>query len=341
MEDMQEICASVVAWDRLRGKTALITGANGLIASYLCYTLLYLNDTAGADITVLALVRNKEKARKQFGAICERPDFKLLVQDVCEPMEYGGEINFIIHAASQASPRHFLSDPVGTIAANTVGTKNILDLAVRKKSEEFLYLSTREIYGKSIGDKEFIMEDDYGTTDPTQVRSCYSESKRMSETLCAAYRHQYGVNAKVARIAHTYGPGMTIGDGRVMGDFLYSTIHGENIKMNSDGSGILGLTYLSDLIAGLYMLLLNFSDFVYNISNDEAIISVRELAEMLAVIRPEKHVDIEYAADHALRSGYLPHRVGLLSSGKAKENGWIPKIGIKEGFRRTIKTFLD
>lgn len=255
LEDLQNITQSSVSWDKLANKTVLITGASGMIASYLCYTLLYLNDTKQMNIKVLALVRNGEKAKKHFGELLSRSDFQLLVQDVCASVRYEEQVDYIIHAASQASPCSFVSDPVGTIAANTIGTMNMLDLAVDKKAEGFLYLSTREIYGKADSAKDFIQEDDYGAMDPTLVRSCYPESKRMSETICASYAHQYGVHCKIARIAHTYGPGIAIGDGRVVGDFINNVLHDQNIQMNSDGSGVLGLTYLSDLVTGLWMVL--------------------------------------------------------------------------------------
>lgn len=337
LEDLQNITQSSVAWDKLADKTVLITGASGMIASYLCYTLLYLNDTKQMNITVLALVRNGEKAEKQFGALLARSDFQLLVQDVCTPVRYDGKVDYIIHAASQASPRLFVSDPVGTIAANTIGTMNLLDLAVEKKAEGFLYLSTREIYGKPADDCNLITENDYGTMDTTLVRSCYPESKRMSETICASYAHQYGVNCKIARIAHTYGPGIAIGDGRVVGDFINNVIHDQNIQMNSDGSGVLGLTYLSDLVTGLWMVLLNFEDFVYNISNDHAVITVKELALKLCTLYPEKNIHATFhEIDPNQKAGYLGHKVGLLKSDKAVTAGWHAVTSLDDGFRRTI-----
>jgi len=339
-EDMAAIAGSGVSWERLRGKTVLITGANGMIATYLCYTLLFLNDEKQMDITVLALVRSRERAEKHFAAVAGRSDFCIIEQDVCAAVDYGGNIEFIIHAASQASPGQFMSDPVGTISANTVGTINMLNLAVSKKAEGFLYLSTREIYGRAASAYDYVKEDDYGGMDPTLVRSCYPESKRMSETICAAYKHQHGVNCKIARIAHTYGPGISIGDGRVVGDFLSNVLKRQNITLNSDGSGVLGLTYLSDLVAGLWMALLNFEDFVYNISNDKEITTVKELALKLCDMYPEKKISAAFKpADDNVKKGYLGNIVGLLCADKAYAAGWQPRINIEEGFGRTIKYY--
>ena len=338
MEDLEQICAAGISWDKLYGSTVLVTGAGGMIASYLCYALLHLNDQRNAGITIIALVRNEQKARRHFGAIVQRSDFRLLVQDVCAPVDTPDPIDYIIHAASQASPRQFTADPVGTITANTVGTQRMLDLAVQKQSKAVLYLSTREIYGQPVDDREFVDEEDYGVLNPVLVRSCYPESKRMAETLCMAYRHQYGLNSKVARIAHSYGPGMTIGDGRVMGDFIQCVLRGENIRMNSDGSTVLGVTYLSDLVVGLLMTLLQFEQAVYNISDDTAIITVKELAELLASLYPEKRLAVEcVTVADGVKAGYLAHRVGLLRSGKARQEGWAPHTTVREGFRRTVE----
>lgn len=340
LEDLENIVCQPLSWDKLRGKTVLITGAGGMIASYLVYTLLYLNETRAASIRVLALVRNKEKARVHFGPIDERPDFQLIVQDVCDPLPDCGPVHYIIHAASQASPRQFTADPVGTIRANTVGTATMLEEAVKQQVEGFLMLSTREIYGVQADDKEYAAENDYGKLDPSTVRSCYPESKRMAETLCAAYAAQFGVPAKVARIAHTYGPGITLGDGRVVGDFISNVINGQNIVMNSDGSAILGLTYLSDLIAGLFLTLLNGHEFVYNISTIHAILSVRQLAEMLVTLFPEKHLSTQFKEiSKNEKAGYLQHKIALLDSSRIVREGWKEAVSLQEGFCRTIRYY--
>lgn len=340
LEDLERIASEQVQWEKLRGATVLITGAAGMIASYLTYLLLYLNETKNMKIQVLALVRNKEKAEKHFAGLLNREDLKLVVQDVCEPLDYEDKIDFIIHAASQVSPAQFIQDPAGTISANTTGTLTMLNLAKQKKAKGFLYLSTREIYGKAPDSKEYVSETDYGAIDPTLLRSCYPESKRISETLCAAYKYQFNLNCKIARIAHSYGPGITIGDGRVLGDFLKNVINGENIVMNSEGNAVLGLTYISDLIRGLFLVLLNFDEMVYNISNQDATVTVRELALKLASMYPDKKIGVSFInASASQQSGYLSHRVGLLDSTKANESGWIPEVGIDEGMRRTVTYF--
>lgn len=336
IEDLEHITKENIDFEKLRDATVLITGINGMIASYITYTLLYLNETRQLNITVLGLARNEEKVKKRFGSLLKRKDFDLLIQDISTPIHTEAKVDFIIHAASQTGPRQFVNDPVGTIAANTTGTKNLLDFAVAKKSRGILFLSTREIYGTLKG-QEFVTEAEYGAVNPALVRSCYPESKRISETMCAAYKQQYGLNTKIIRIAHTYGPGMLIGDGRVVGDFLKNVIQGQDIVMNSDGSAVLGLTYISDLITGLFLSFLNLADFVYNISSDKGIVTVKELADMLVDMYPQKQIKTVFKeAAPEVKAGYLAGKIPLLDSRKAMEGGWEPKVSLKDGFRRTV-----
>lgn len=334
LEDLENIVSRSVFWGKLQGKTVLITGASGLIASYMMFTLLYLNDTRQLGIHVVALVRNGEKARQQFADILDRSDVTLLVQDVSQRVDYSGPIDYIVHAASQASPRYFTSDPVGTIQANTVGTENMLRTAAERKSNGFLYLSTREIYGEFAADKNSICEDEYGILDPTIIRSCYPESKRMAEAICRAYAHQYCVPARVARIAHTYGPDWVMDNGRVWGDFISNVVRGENIVLKSQGTMELAFTYLSDMVSGLFLVLLNGKEFVYNLSTDVSI-TVRGLAELLTQLYPEKklQVVIDIPKD---TSAYLANPVPKLDCSRIAALGWKPAVSLRAGFQRTI-----
>lgn len=337
--DLEEIAREDLPWEVLDGKTVLITGAGGMIASYFACTLLYLNDTRGLSARVKGLVRSRERAEKRFGKLLRRDDFSLIEGDVRSLPEIDGPADYIISAASPASPRSFTDDPVGTARANAEGTANCLELAVYKKSAGFLLLSTREIYGAASPDIEYAGESDYGALDPTLVRSCYPEGKRMAETYCAAYASQYGVPARVARIAHTYGPGIALGDGRVVGDFLRDVIAGRDITLNSAGTAVLSLTYLSDLVAGLWRALLLGDGFAYNISTMESgcILTVRELAERLAALFPEKHISARFReTPPGETAGYLRHKVPLLDSGAMYALGWRPKVSVEEGFRRVV-----
>ena len=342
LEDLDTIIQEKIEWEKLRNSTVMITGANGMIASYICWTLLRLNDKYNFNIKVVGLVRNFEKAKTKFANNLERNDFEIVVQDVCEKITYTNKIDYIIHAASQTSPHQFLNNPVETLNTNTIGTKNMLELGVDKEVKGFMCLSTREIYGTMQNGQRFVKENELGAMDPALVRSCYPEGKRVSETFCIAYKEQYGLNCKIARIAHTYGPGMEISDGRVVGDFLGNVINKENIIMNSDGSNVLALTYISDVIGGLLRLLLEFKDTTYNISSNKSILTVKELAVKLVNIFSDRNMDIEFKAlDEKMSQGYLKNIVPLLDSNKAYEENWETSIGIEEGFKRTVRYYEE
>lgn len=217
-EDIDRILKEPIAWETLKGKKVLISGVNGLIATYLVRTMLVLNDTKNYGIQIYGIARNELKTRDKWKEVLERDDFHLVIQDVTKPVELSDEIDIIIHAASQTGPNQFVADPVGTAMGNVLGAYQLLEYGRTRGTKKFLLLSTREIYGK--GSLDFVTEADYGSVDPTSVRSCYPEGKRMAENLCACYKSQYGIDCKIARIAHTYGPGMLLSDGRVVGDFL-------------------------------------------------------------------------------------------------------------------------
>ena len=337
-KDMKEIfeASSDLNFHELQGKTFFITGANGMIASYLVYFLLHLNDIMHLNIQVVGLVRNQKKAEKGFSEISSRKDFSLCVQDICHPIAYDGAVDFVVHAASPTAPSMFREHPVEVIKANTLGTLHVLEFA-QKNGAEVMLLSTREIYGKCPERCEFVTEDEFGSLVPTDVRSCYPESKRLAENLCVSYAHEYGVSIKIARIAHTYGPGMPLGDGRVLSDFLLNVINSEPIVLNSDGSTVLALTYLSDTIAGLVRLLLRRGAQVRNISSDRCVISVRELAEKLCQMFPERKMSVCYQKIlSSQKEGYLQYKVPFLSSQKIYEEGWNPSVTVEEGIKRTV-----
>lgn len=340
IEDLQRITLQSISWEKLCNKTILISGANGMIASYLVYTLLFLNDMKQLNLRVIGLVRNETKSKKHFSSILLRKDFRLLIQDVTSPVGGENQVDYIIHAASQTSPAAFMNDPVGTIQANILGTINLLDYA-KKNDAEFLYLSTREIYGSPVTKMDYVTERDYGVVNPILVRSCYPESKRMSENIIASYREQYGIHAKIVRIAHTYGPGMSVGDGRVLGDFINNFLHHENILLKSKGEVVLALTYISDIVAGIFQTLLDFPDWIYNISKDDEPISVLGLAKYICSLDKmgKMRITIELPKDQKRETGYLQNRVALLDSTKAKKDGWKDTISYKDGIPRLIHLF--
>lgn len=333
-DDLKTIIAEDLSWEKLKNKTVMITGASGMVGSYMLYVLLMLNDEKHYGIKVDAVMRNVNKLPEE---IRNREDVNVVVADVTKDIPDVGDIDYIIHAASPASPLIMQNQPVETIAANTIGTFKTLELAKEKNAEGYLFISSREIYGQPDEGQEFFYENTYGFVDQLNPRSCYSEGKKAAETMCVCFHEEYGLNTKIARLAHTYGPGMSIYDGRVQADFLKNVYHNEDIVLKSEGTAVRTYTYIADAIAGMYRILLDSEDIVYNIGNEAGKVSIRDLAEILVSIYPERGLKLVFDIPEGGTKGTAPYTLGILSSEKLRKLGWNPKHSVKDGFKRTLE----
>ncbi|HEY5232678.1 MAG TPA: NAD-dependent epimerase/dehydratase family protein [Verrucomicrobiae bacterium] len=342
--DLAWITAANLPWAALAGKTVLVSGANGFLPAYMVETVLYLNERQNKSnpATVIALVRNQERALERFSAYKGRADLRFLVQDVCQPAALSESVHFIIHAASQASPKFFGTDPVGTLSANVLGTLHLLNLAMEKRPEVFLFFSSGEVYGRLDSTQIPTKEDAYGYIDPTDVRSCYAESKRLGETMCVAWAHQHSVPAKIVRPFHTYGPGMRLDDGRVFADFVADVVNHRNIVMKSDGSAMRAFCYLADAILGFFTVLFKGEiGQAYNVGNDRGELTILDLANLLVSLHPGKRLEV--VLDEAAKSpDYLKSQItrNCPDISKIHQIGWEPTISVDEGFKRTIQYHL-
>lgn len=334
LEDLDMIISKEVSWEKLKNKTVLITGASGMVGSYMMYTLLRLNDCYDYQIKIVAMLRNAKKLSKE---VCDRDDVKIVAHDVTTPIDIEDKIDFVIHAASPASPLIMQKQPVEVIAANTMGTFNTLNLAKKNNAEGYMFISSREIYGQPKEGQELFYEDTYGFVDQLNPRSCYSEGKKAAETMCVCFREEYGLNTKIARLAHTYGPGMSIYDGRVQADFLNNVYHNQNIVLKSAGTSVRTYTYIADAIVGLFMILLNSDESVYNVGDEAGKVSIKELAEIMVSIYPERNLKLVFDIPEGGTKGTAPYTLGILSSEKLRKLGWQPTYSVKEGFARTLR----
>lgn len=342
LEDLQTIVRSHLAWSRLSGKTVLITGANGFLPAYMVETLLYLNRQVLAQpIKVIALVRNLAKARARFAGAVNDANLVFLEQDVSEPIVIADDVHFIVHAASQASPKYYGTDPVGTLSANVVGTINVMRLAEKKRPEAILYFSSSEVYGQLSPEQLPVAEHQFGYLNPTQVRACYAESKRMGENICVSWASQLGVPVKIVRPFHTYGPGMALDDGRVYADFVADALSQRDIRMKSDGAARRAYCYLSDATVGFFTVLLSGEvGQAYNVGNPDQEWSVLELAQIVAGLRKQIHMKVvEY--HFPMDNTYLQSPVSRITPDirKLAALGWRPRITVAEGFARTISSY--
>jgi nucleoside-diphosphate-sugar epimerase len=288
---------------------------------------------------VIAICRNRERFLKNFGEYLNCLNVEYHEQDICLPLKINSQIDFIIHAASQASPKYYESDPIGTLSTNTIATMQLLELAKNLKTEGFLYFSSSEIYGQFANTPT--KETDYGYIDPTAIRSCYAESKRMGENMCVAWHHQYGVPTKIVRPFHTYGPGMKLDDGRVYADFVSNAVKGTDIEVKSDGLAKRSFCYIADATAGFWMVLLKGSNAeAYNVGNPDGNISILDLANLISGLDVEKKMKVIFKQRSASES-YLtsPVLITCPDISKIKTLGWNPITTIEDGFRKTIESY--
>lgn len=335
-EDVTQIIEDNNKLQQLDNCTFMITGASGMVGSYFVYTLMKLNEDYGRNITIVPLVRNINKLNKE---VLSKSYVHPIIQDVSNPINLDFNVDYIVHAASPASPKIMKEKPLETNFANTLGTANTIKLALEKNVKAYAYISSREIYGQPMEGQEFFTEDGLlGQVDPLVPRNGYAEGKKAAENMCSSAHAEYGLNSKIIRLAHTYGPGMTIDDGRVQADFLRNVVSNEDIVLHSDGSSIRTYTYISDAVSAMFNIILNGNDIVYNVANEKDKTSVRQLAETLVSIYPERNLKLVFDIPQGnVNQGTAAFTLGILSTEKIRnELLWNSKYDIFHGFARTL-----
>lgn len=341
-EDMERIFKCCLCWERLRNKRVYITGAAGMIASYIVFFLIYLNEKAGIPVEIYACARKPEKVNERFGAYVDKPYFHFVQADVSAEVPVGCRFDYIIHAASLASPQYYGKVPADVIIPNMIGTWRLLEHARRFGCEGMVFFSTGSVYG-TLDQAAAVSEDMYGKLNYLAPGNCYGESKRAGETLCAAYFRQYGVPTKVVRIFHTYGPTMNIrGDTRVFSEFMRCLVDGEDIVMKSDGTASRAFLYISDAVAGIMMVLLNGEPGgCCNVGNPHEYMTVAKLAELVAGLSQEKKIQVRIEK-RTPGTEYQPSpeiRRSVVDVSRLEGLGWAPKVSAVEGFGRCYQFF--
>lgn len=340
-QDLEFIAEKDLPWDRLEGSTVLITGANGFLPAYMVDSLAYLNKYKLSDkLRIIALVRNLDRARQRFYHYASG-EIEFIEQDVCQPLKVTDKVDYVIHAASQASPKYYGVDPVGTSCPNVIGTHNLLEFSRKNAVNGFLFFSSGEIYGEVPPDKLPVSEEFFGWINPLHLRSCYAESKRMGENMCVSWHHQHGIPSKIIRPFHTYGPCMRLDDGRVFSDFVADIVNRRNIVINSDGTARRSFCYIADATAAFFSVLLQGKPGeAYNVGNSQCEVSIKKLADDLVDLFPEYGLKVVMNGD--VKDGqYLKSNISRScpDTSKVMSLGWKPAYSIREGFRRTVVSF--
>ena len=333
-EIVNENALSALPWTSAQGRSFLITGATGLIGSGIVDVLM---NSHVKGIHIYAIGRNEERALRLFSKYWNNDIFTFIRWDVSQPMKSDISFDYIIHAASGASPQFYINQPVEVMKSNLFGVANLMEYGLNHGMKRFLYVSTGEVYGQN--EAELLDESSYGYVDILNTRSCYPSSKRAAETLAMCYAGEYGADVVVARPCHTYGPHFTESDNRVYAQFIRNVLNGEDIVLKSAGTQYRSWCYVEDCVSALlYILLKGESGQAYNIADKNSVVTIRELAEMIARIAGRKVV-MQVASD-AEKKEFTPIKHAVFDTSKLESLGWQVSGTMEEKLRKTIETLM-
>jgi UDP-glucuronate decarboxylase len=302
----------------------LVTGGAGFLGSHLCEKLISL------DHEVIALDNMYTGEKRKLKSVIDNPDFELVRQDVTEPLNF--EVDAIMNLACPASPVHYQKFPVQTIKTSVLGAINVLDLASRLKVPVF-QASTSEVYGDPAVSPQ--QEEYWGHVNPIGIRACYDEGKRSAETLFFDFHRQYETEIKVARIFNTYGPRMSLNDGRVVSNFIVQALRNEPITIYGEGNQTRSFCFVSDLIDGFVKLMFSDSSVTgpINLGNPNEF-TMLELANKVITLTGSKS-KLEFRElpqdDPKQRKPDISKATKIL--------GWEPRVELEEGLIKTIEEF--
>ncbi len=334
-EDWRDFAQHFALFDGLRSKSIAVTGATGLLGSCMVNCLLALNDYRSLDLTIVCVVRNRDKAARVLPSsgrvVVVQHDFgsdDALTIDV--------HVDYLIHFASPTASQYFVSKPAETMLTDFDGTAQMLRFCHENGVQSLVNVSTLEVYGSVYDDAAALTEERQGYIDPMQTRSSYPMAKRAAECLCHAFAEEYGVHVKTVRLAQTFGAGVAKDDDRVFAQFARNVIAGKNIVLHTTGELSRCYCYTTDAIeAILYILLRGEDGAAYNVANEQTYISIVDMARFLC---SEFGSGIRPVMELKEGMGYSPMTKLRLSCEKIHRLGWTPRYGLREMFARLIQS---
>ena len=339
-EDIQLFASRFALATELEGKTIAITGSTGLLGACMVHCLLALKAQRGVNLHVVAVARNMEKAVRLFGE--EREELSYYPYDFSstEPFQPKRKVDYLFHFAAPTASKDFVEKPVETMNTVYMGMQNILNYAEQAKLESLVLASTLEVYGTITDDSTPLTEDKQGYLDPMATRSSYPLAKRAAEGLCHNYAVEKQVKVKVARLAQTFGAGVSKQDNRVFAQFARSVIHNEDIILHTTGELSRCYCYTTDAISAmLYILLKGEDGTAYNVANEATYISILQMAELVAETFNPDHVHVVIEMQEGL--GYSPTTKLRLDTQRIQSLGWTPYYNMKDMFGRLIASMKE
>lgn len=320
----------------LQGQSFIITGATGLIGSCLVHRLQELNHDEGLGLRIISVVRNVSKAEAMFGKESDGISYYEYDFASDRPFCPPQHADYLVHLAAPTASKYFVEQPVETFCTTLFGTQQVLRYAEQqgKQLKGMLYVSTLEMYGTVLDDSKPLTEDCQGYLDPMQARSSYPMAKRAAECLCHAYSAEHGVRVMTARLAQTFGEGITENDNRVFAQFARSARADEDIVLHTEGKLCRCYCYTADAVeAMLYILMRGESGMAYNVANEDTYISIRDMAEMVCREFGKK---MKVRIEPKEGMGYSPTTYLRLDTTRLKALGWQPTRNLKEMFETII-----
>jgi nucleoside-diphosphate-sugar epimerase len=338
-EDLALVAQGSPDWSVFDNSTIAVSGATGMIGTFLIDVLMQKNLEHDIDCHILALGRDEEKARARlpyFG----NEHFSFEELDVSIPGSHPAQnADIVIHLASPTHPKQYSSNPIGTITSNVMGLTNLMDFITGDgtviEGKRFCFASSVEIYGQNRGDVEMFDESYLGYIDCNTLRAGYPESKRLGEALCQAYATQRGLSVHIPRLPRTYGPTMLPSDSKAIAQFIKKAVAGEDIVLKSEGNQLFSYLYVADTVSGmLHVLTHGESGMAYNLADADSNVSLRSLAQSLADAAGTSV--IFELPDESERRGYSTATKALLDPTRIQQTGWKAHYDITSGLNRTV-----
>lgn len=336
--DFEIIRKGISNWNMYRDKSILVTGATGRLGRYIVETLVDVDIKYNLNLRVIGMARSMNKALETFGNLLEFPNVSFIYQNVNIPIEYDGLVDYIFHTAGPAAPMDYKRSTVDVLWAHVNGTHNVLEFARLHNTKKIFYVSTVEVYGEQ-KTNEKITENFMGPLQHLKSRSCYPEAKRLCETMFTCYKEDYGIDFYGVRLCHTLAAGIALDDGRGFAEFIACALEGKDILLHSDGSAMRTYTYTPDAVNAFFLIMeRGESGAMYNVAAENNLISIRDLAQLIANLSPKKTTNVIYSHE-ASKMPYLPFKLAIMDTTKVRELGWEPQTSLENMFRWTIESF--
>lgn len=318
--------------EKYAGATIAVTGATGLIGSLILKAIVVYNQKHDNYIHGVGFARKPEKVASLFN---ETAGIDFIYQDISTPIDTF-VCDYIIHTANSTNSKTFITNPVEVMDSIYLGSREVLEFARRTGIKGMVYLSSMEVFGQ-VENEERLSEKDLGYIDIQNVRSCYSEGKRIAECLCKCYAQEYGVPVKVARLAQTFGAGVLPGENRVFAQFARSALNGENIILHTTGESIGNYVYTRDAVKAILLLLQKGENGeAYTVVNETTTMQIRDMAEMVASNFSGGRSQVIFDIPEGNAFGYAPATRMHLSGQKLRKLGWQAEVDLKEMYQRMI-----